>query len=102
MFIGKRQLIFLAGKSCLLAVFCPKDVLNHLLHVYLNSCVLWGFFLFKGAFADAIAHLQNFSSTIKENMQLRSNLQMACCFYCLHRYSVSILNGQYYVSILNF
>lgn len=52
------------------------------------------FFLFKGAFADAIAHLQNFSSTIKENMQLRSNLQMACCFYCLHRYSVSILNDQ--------
>ncbi|XP_078325971.1 integrator complex subunit 10-like isoform X2 [Crassostrea virginica] len=43
--------------------------------------------IYQGAFADAIAHLQNFSSTIKENMQLRSNLQMACCFYCLHRYS---------------
>lgn len=43
---------------------------------------------FQGAFADAIAHLQNFSSTIKENMQLRSNLQMACCFYCLQKYSV--------------
>eukprot|EP00105_Crassostrea_gigas_P024221 XP_011444406.1 PREDICTED: integrator complex subunit 10 [Crassostrea gigas] len=43
--------------------------------------------IYQGAFADAIAHLQNFSSTIKENMQLRSNLQMACCFYCLQKYS---------------
>ncbi|XP_061165472.1 integrator complex subunit 10-like [Saccostrea echinata] len=43
--------------------------------------------IYQGAFTDAIAHLQNFSSAIKENMQLRSNLQMACCFYCLQKYS---------------
>lgn len=60
---------------------------NHLLLNIINYLVIMHRF-FQGAFADAIAHLQNFSSTIKENMQLRSNLQMACCFYCLQKYSV--------------
>jgi hypothetical protein len=33
-------------------------------------------------------------------MQLRSNLQMACCFYCLQKYSVSKLKGWYKILMI--
>ncbi|KAK3107684.1 hypothetical protein FSP39_019808 [Pinctada imbricata] len=42
--------------------------------------------IYQGAFMDAIAHLQNFSTANKESMKVRSSLQMACCFFSLHKY----------------
>lgn len=42
--------------------------------------------LFQGAYNEAVEHLHSFSSTMRDKMKIRSNLQMACCYHCLGNY----------------
>ncbi|KAL5019854.1 hypothetical protein ScPMuIL_002746 [Solemya velum] len=87
---------FLTALKCYELLHSSQDLQREFINLGQNwRMVTWTWmslfqtdmYMYQGAFQEAVANLQNYVMGSKGRLQIRSAIQLACCFFCLGNYS---------------